>query len=976
MADRARLELEVAVRGLAFSLNRRQRRRLQRRKDLGPSRWSLVFDTETTTGLGQRLRVGSYRLYRGERLRESGLFYDADALDPAELAIVETYRSERRLRLLTRSEFVHQVFLGYGWKKRALIIGANLPFDLAQLAIGHCPSQDPSGFMSGGFTNILSLDPRLPRVQVKRLGARATAIRFTIPKGRSPEARNKERGGDVRPHRGYFLDVLGLGAAVFGQKLTLKALADRLGTEHRKLDTGEHGERITQEYLEYLERDVLVTWECAAALQEQYTRFGFTQTPATRIYSEASIGKALLTETRATPWLHLQHDLPNSVLAAILETYYGGRTECRIRRLAVPGVYLDFLSQYPTVFVLQQLDRYLFAQGFDWHDEDPAELQRLLKRFTPEDVLDPTLWPTLDAICLVQPDGDLLPTRARYRKTQARGGSGSYNLALAYRHGGPAQWWTLADVIASVLETGHVPTLLRVLRFSPRARQQGLQPVDLNRDPRYRVDLASDDLIKRLVELRQELKADGKAALEGGDLEQAQLLEGLSLGLKIEANAIAYGTPIEMNITEHRRPIDLMLELPDGDRYPCHNRRVETPGRWFNPLIATLVSSGGRLLLATAISLLHRAAGEYAMCDTDSLFAVATKNGGLTPCPGGPHRLPDGQEALLALSHDQVREELIEPFRTLNPYDGDLGKQPILELEPENHDPETGEQIEIRCLSLAAKRYAMFTLDEDERPQLVGEPCKRRRSEHGLGHLLLPHDPTEPGAALDEFWEHLIACELGIDHPEPAFFGQPAIGRLTITSQPDQNAFKTYNHGKPYAHQVRPWDFLCLAHPHPLERARLGIRCLTGPYSRDLEQLAAQEWIDRGNPDRSYHLRLDNPYELSDDTVAAQTIRDYFDSYRNHTDPKMLGPDGERCHPWTHGLLQHHHVTATRLIRIGKESNPLLDPDDPTPEEPTIEYRPRLCVGCGEPLAGRQDKWCSEACRKRCARGDPSRAGT
>jgi len=423
-----------------------------------------------------------------------------------------------------------------------------------------------------------------------------------------------------------------------------------------------------------------------------------------------------------------------------------------------------------------------------------------------------------------------------------------------------------------------------------------------------------------------------------------------------------------MNITEHRRPHDLTVTLPDNTSYFCRSRRVETPGTWFNPLLATLVSSGGRLLLATAISLLHRQDGEYALCDTDSLFAVATKNGGLVPCLGGPHRLPDGREAVLALSHEQVQKELIDPFRPLNPYDGELGRRSILELEPENLNPETREQIEINALSLAAKRYALFTLDENDQPHLVGEPGKRRRSEHGLGHLLLPHDPDQPGAALDEFWEHLIATELGLDHPEPDYFKQPAFGRLTVTSQQDQNAFKTYNQDRPYPEQIRPWQFLCLAHPHPLERARLSIRALIGPYDRNLDKLATQEWIDRGNPSRTYRLRLDNPYELSDQTIAAQTIGDYFDSYRNHTDPKMLGPDGDRCHPWTRGLLQHHHVAARALVRIGKESNPLLDPDDPTPGEPTIEYRPRQCAGCGKPLTGHQKKWHNDACRKRTSR--------
>jgi hypothetical protein len=81
----------------------------------------------------------------------------------------------------------------------------------------------------------------------------------------------------------------------------------------------------------------------------------------------------------------------------------------------------------------------------------------------------------------------------------------------------------------------------------------------------------------------------------------------------------------------------------------------------------------------------------------------------------------------------------------------------------------------------------------------------------------------------------------------------------------------------------------------------------------------------------------------------------------------MLG-DGDRCHPWTRGLLQHHHVNATELLRIGKEANALLDVRDPAPEDPAIEYRPRFCAGCGEPLSGRQKMWCCDACRKRASR--------
>ncbi len=65
------------------------------------------------------------------------------------------------------------------------------------------------------------------------------------------------------------------------------------------------------------------------------------------IYSEAGIGKAHLQKIELTPFCE-RNDWPDPVLATVMETYYGGRTETMIRRTPVPGVYVDFKSQYPT----------------------------------------------------------------------------------------------------------------------------------------------------------------------------------------------------------------------------------------------------------------------------------------------------------------------------------------------------------------------------------------------------------------------------------------------------------------------------------------------------------------------------------------------------------------------------------------------------------------------------------------------------
>jgi hypothetical protein len=44
------------------------------------------------------------------------------------------------------------------------------------------------------------------------------------------------------------------------------------------------------------------------------------------------------------------------------------------------------------------------------------------------------------------------------------------------------------------------------------------------------------------------------------------------------------------------------------------------------------------------------AGGFYAFCDTDSVAIIASEDGGVVPCIGGPQRMPDGREATRALS--------------------------------------------------------------------------------------------------------------------------------------------------------------------------------------------------------------------------------------------------------------------------------------------------------------------------------------
>jgi hypothetical protein len=916
--------------------------------DLGPSEWSLVFDTETTADLSLRLRVGFYETRRSGRRVEAGLFYDPEVVTEGELELLTRYAAECGYRLRTGDEFLEEVFFPVAYDRRGLVIGANLPFDLTRLAIDHGPAQR-NKVMRGGFSLVLSRESRWPAIQLKRVGARATLIRFTLPKPKSAEKRNREQGGNMADHRGYFVDVLGLGAALLGETKTLGRLADDLDTPTRKQDVDRHGEPLTVEYLDYLVCDVQVTWECHVVLRDRYRALNLAETPLYAVHSEASIGKAYLKEIGLRPWRDCQPKVPDWLVATIMETYYGGRTECKIRRLAVAGLYFDFLAQYPTVFVLQGLWPFLTARGISWQHEDPAKVQALLERITADDVLKAELWPNLHALCLVEPDGDRLPTRARFNGR-------TYNVAIADRTDRLPQWYTLADCIASKLETGKAPRITRVLRFAPLAPQPALRTITLPGG--LEVDPYADDLIKALVEQRARVKDRRDEAKAVGDTELERRLDAEQLGMKIASNAAAYGIPIELNLAEHRRKVGLTVYRPDSGSYHTEARRTEEPGTWFHPLLATLVAAGGRLLLAAAIALFREAGGSYVFCDTDSVFAAAT--------PAG-----EGNDGVPTLSWDEAIR-IAQRFESLNPYDPDVIPGSILELEPENRDPDSGELREVRCVSLAAKRYALYTPSPDGRPQIIGHSGKRKRSEHGLGHLVAPRD-MKAEAFHDRWWEHLLCVELGVDDAEPDWFDDVALGQISVTSPHTEAAFHEFNASLPYERRVRPWSFCSLVHLTRHARAVTGIRCLVAPYERDTRKLTELEWFDRSTRShRPQAISSGGSYEFEDGRSLVQTYRDYFQEYRLHPEAKALGPDGMPCHPWTRGPLQPPLVHAMRLARVGKETNPLADSADLILEEDgrAVEYREPICHrdGCGRRLTGRQLRWCSDKCRKRAER--------
>jgi hypothetical protein len=316
-------------------------------RDIGQSDFTLIFDTETFTDAALRLRFGCYQLRHGRDLDEAGIFYDPESLTDQELALVASHANLSGLKLMTQAQFIEAIFYGVGYELGATIVGLNLPFDISRMAIRHATAR--SRKMRGGFSFFLSPDENWPAVQVKHLSRNAALIRFAGKRGQKDGRGTKRRKMATSQKRGYFVDVKTLAAALTSKGFGLARLAEFLELDERKHQTSEHDLEITETYLNYAMQDVQTTWACYEALTERYDQHKLTKTPPYAIYSEAGLGKACFKEMAIKPWKTVQQNMPSSLIGRIMSTYYGGRSEVRIRRTITQVAYCDFLSMYVSV---------------------------------------------------------------------------------------------------------------------------------------------------------------------------------------------------------------------------------------------------------------------------------------------------------------------------------------------------------------------------------------------------------------------------------------------------------------------------------------------------------------------------------------------------------------------------------------------------------------------------------------------------
>src|SRR6266566_6135836 len=879
---------DIFVRAYAIAMVGKKERKRTPRANQEAQKWpedALVFDTETRITADQSLTFGVYRLCElakdRYRVAQEGIFY-ADDLPAKDRKVLESYQRTAisdvpsfppEFPLYSRSEFMRRVFWPAIKRDGALICGLHLPFDLSRLTLawGKGDKNEWSLTMSqyaNGAEN-----KNFPHILIQPIDGKKAFIKLAKPwKPDEWKTQGKAR----------FLDLRTLGWALFNRSFSLKRLCEELKTEHQKLDHGPTGE-VTPEEIEYARQDGRCTVDALNALKQEFDKHPISLRPDSA-YSPASIAKSYL-EAMGIRKPAEKFKLSNKELGISMQTYYGGRSETRIRWAEVPVVPVDFTSEYPTSCALLGLFDVLTAASVTLEGET-ANIRRLIDSISLEDCFKPANWMRFNFFALVQPDNDILPVRTVYDGV-------SQNIGNNYLNSETPLWFAGCDLIASKIRTGKAPKILRAIRLVPHGKQAGMKSVKL-RGSMVEIDPYKDDLFRKVIEQRKLNKSD----------------KALSYWLKIFANSI-YGFFVELLPELQTKNVPVGV-FSGEKKFPDSSDVIEKPGTWFFPPLASLITSAGRLLLAMTEACVQEKQGTYLFCDTDSLAIVSSKNSGSLDIPGS--------EGVRSLSWEEVRK-IVDRFIPLNPYDRKSVKGSILNLVDANFVDSipNKSQRQLYGYSIAAKRYTLYARIAKSEIEIIDPKA------HGVGFLYPPKNSPKDWDEdipqwIYEMWDYIVRNALGLKCKIPTWIDIPQMMRLNVS---------TYNVLKMLAQwqKARPYNFLLLPMVDPLfgyafyRRSNEKI-LLVCPFSSEQERWIDLECVNVHDGKKYRMVSCKEGDNISDNNVVfpSQFAR-LLIQYQEHPEAKSLAPDGTPCKADSRGLLGRAHVIAGELRYVGKETD-------------------------------------------------------
>ena len=622
-------------------------------------------------------------------------------------------------RILSKDEFVTNVFYPYVYEARAKCVSFDLPYELSRLAT----SWGTARKMQDAFSiKLVDGIPRLPAIKIKSINSDAAFIQFATPLRTKSE---KKQIPTYKVYRGYFLDLKTLGYAMSNESFEgMDEVAKTFGVEtHLQNKKGIIKDAIKNN----VEKTLTIHNLYCTIISVLEDTFLVKPFHANKLYSPASIAKLYLEKLNIKPLLENNPDFSKEIMGNLMTAFYAGRVETRIRKTPVPVTYLDCTSTYPTLFSLMGMYSFLIAETIETTDTT-EKTQKFLDGVTLQDISQKETWRQLATICKIIPDGKMIvPIRCGYgsKKTQ--------NIGVNYLKSvdGTSLWYTVSDLIASKLLTGNTPIIEKAITFHPVGIQQNIPDEKIEIFRGITVNRRKENFIEQLIEKRLEMK-------QSLDSEIDTTIENT---IKIIANTASYGIHIQVNSESEKQNKSLTVYGVDESFSvdPNTTSRKEVPAKQFNPILGVFLPAAARLVLATAESIVtsHRD-GYVAYMDTDSIM-VSPKHA----------------------------EEIQEFFQKLNPYQNNVK---IMKIEKSDD----GKLLEnVLFYGISSKRYVLFEYDGIEDKFKI-----HKFTSHGLAHLLdvdtekwwhdilaMHYHPERKQEILDKYDDKYAVSEMSITTP-------------------------------------------------------------------------------------------------------------------------------------------------------------------------------------------------------------------
>ena len=697
----------------------------------------LTLVSETTSDQHHTLTYGSCAVWINGTLYKICLFHD-ESLDEKKIDVIkqvaDTLQKEKDciVTVSSKDEFVTKVFYPYVYEARAKCVGFDLPYELSRMAASWGTARKIQDAFS---IKLVDGIPRLPAIKIKSINSNAAFIQFATPLRTKSE---KKQIPTHKVYRGYFLDLKTLGYAMSNESFDgIDEVAKTFGVEtHLQNKKG-----ITEDAIRNnVEKTLTVHNLYCKIISVLENTFLVKLNDSNKLYSLASIGKLYLEKLNIKPLLEKDPNFSKEVMGNLMSAYYGGRVETRIRKTPVPVTYLDCTSTYPTLFSLMGMYQFLSAEKIET-SETTWHTQKFLDEITLQDISQKDTWKQLATICKVVPDGSMIvPVRSGYgsKKTQ--------NIGVNYLKStdGTSLWYTVSDLIASKLLTGHTPTIEKAITFHPVGIQQNIPDEKIEIFKEVAVNPRKENFIEQLIEKRLEMKQSCV------DCDVDKTIQNT---IKIIANTASYGIHIQVNSEKSEKQNEPITVYGIDEPFSVDQNttsRKEIPARHFNPILGVFLPAAARLVLAAAESLVmqHRD-GYVAYMDTDSIM-VSPK----------------------------YANEIQEFFQRLNPYENNNVQ--VFKIEKSDD----GKLLEnVLFFGISSKRYVLFEYDVDKFEI-------HKFTSHGFAHLL---DVDEK-----QWWKDILAMYYSPERKQKIlekYDTKYAVSKMSITTP---NVLKRFSNLRPF----------------------------------------------------------------------------------------------------------------------------------------------------------------------------------